>query len=464
MRLTTFAFWTSLLASGVACSAPSNDPASQSSDLASTKAPDPRFKVFASQDAAFAWATDFEKKYAAMQGAPVRTQVAPSDPRYATATKVVGDLWRAFGQLYPDRIAGLPAPYVVILEDPTVNAYAVYDPDLKQMADTFFILTGALGSATAPVSEGALYGLVGHELTHLLLLHKYPGVDRSIYYQVHGAEELGFLQEQDANAQSAIEQWTDLSQWVGDFPYPEFNGVPLLAGATLNQLLAPTVARASSAASPPPACAQAYAAGKAANDFMLATFDQVNFLWPLTDDQKTQASKLTTTLASAVHDCLAGGPTFVQALAQMNNLDEATARSALGSDPDMAPQLDNPNVMDAVVAVTNAKFAKLQALQKQYDYSTMRVRTYEEEADDNSMLTTHLLRKDSKGIGEFLFQEALPSDAARGQCTSILNAGNVPGYGMLADPHHGTCYRVYHVNLFNKLIFNKRDASTSRQR
>ncbi len=44
-----------------------------------------------------------------------------------------------------------------------------------------------------------------------------------------------------------------------------------------------------------------------------------------------------------------------------------------------------------------------------------------------------------------------PNDAKT--CRDLLAAGKVPGYGMLADPHHGPCYRAFHGNLFGHLVF-----------
>jgi hypothetical protein len=428
---------------------------SATTDTPAAAAPDPRFKIFASQDEAFTWAAGFEKSYAEQQGIAPRAAIPVTDARYDRANKVVADAWTGFRQLYPERMASLPAPYVVLLEDPTVNAYAVYDPAVKASPDAFFILTGALGSDTAPIDEGQLYGLVAHELTHLVLLHQYPGVSgsRSIYYAVHGHEELGFLQESDADVQAAIDAWTAQSKTVGDFPLPELNGIPLIGEPELSTLLVSTLARIAGGQTPPKACAAVKAASPELRDFVLRTFDQVNFTWPLSDDDKTALSSLTKKFATAAHDCLAGGPKLAEAFAAQYGIPESVVTMALESDPDFASQLATPNLVDAIVATTNAKFDRLRELAKQHDYANLRVRTFEEEADDNSMLVTHFLGKDSKGIASFLFHESLPDDATRARCQALLDAGTVPGYGFLADPHHGTCYRVYHVNLFNRLVF-----------
>jgi hypothetical protein len=417
-------------------------------------AADPRYKVFASDDEAFAWATGFEAGLATARGTAPRAFVARTDPRYAQARAVVGALWQGFDKLYPQVVAGLPAPVTILVEDSNVNAYAVFDPTLGQIPLAFFIQTAALGGSATPLTPAELHGLIGHELTHLVMAHVYPGVAnaRAIHYRVAGDETLGFLQEDDPQVKAAIEAWTDEADVVGDFPEAALHGVPFipsLLGQVLTSALHGQLAQTPVAA----ACTEAGAALGAILDLRNRTFDFANLTWPLDDATRAKLDGASAHFVDAATECFSAGPTMVEAMARALGIDPATAQMILARDPDAAAVASATNVAVAITTITKNKYAHLAALRVETDYSALRVRTDEEEADDNAMWVTHLIGQDSRGIGDFLLSHAIETPAARTACQAMLQKGTVPGYGFLSDPHHGTCYRVFHVDLFHRLIF-----------
>jgi hypothetical protein len=424
-------------------------------------AADPRFKQFASRDEAFTWAAGFEQLYAAATGIAPRKIIPHSDPRYAQAEQLVAQAWTGYGRLYPDVIHDLPAPYVVLLEDATVNAYAVYDDRLHAMPLAFFIQTAAFTPppGTPAPTPSALLGLVSHELAHLVLLHQYPGVNesRNIHYRLAvGSEELGFLQEDDATLKAPYDDWKALAAWVGDYPLVELNGVPAFAQGHLFDLFKAAIVSKITADSTTPACAQAASERQALSADVSATFDKVNMTWPLDDAGRTQLSQLSGAFVRDATACFAQGPTFAQLVATASGEDPAAVAAHLAHDPDLGPVKDNPNAMAALLTVASTKMAALRELAAHNDYATLRVRTFEEEADDNAMWVPHLIGQDSKGIGEFLTSVLTSQGGDLARCEALIQAGTAPGYGPFSDPHHATCYRIFHVGLFNQLIFSIR--------
>lgn len=424
---------------------------------------DNRYKTFATGADAHAWASEFQKFAATLKGLPPPSLVPFTDTRYARAEEVVNAVWNGYATLYPNIVGNHRPPFTILIDDQAAEAYAVYDPRINSLPLVFFIHTGVFGDASGgnSISRAGLYGLVGHELAHLIFAHVFPGVaeTRNIYYSVEeNKETLGFMQKNSSEVEQSVKSWMAQADYVGDFLFPEQNGIPVIAMATLNQVLVKTLRDQEKIAPSQTICAQALFDFSALHSFMISSMDQVNVTWPLELDGREKLNSLSSQLSKSGHQCLANGPTYEQAFKNASGMGDEQVNKIF-ADADLASQRHNNNVLDATIGIGTSKFAKLAELNKSTDYSKLRVRTFEEEADDNSMLVTHFIGEDPHGLGEFFLEKTLPNSDTKNRCREILAKGDIPGYGIFSDPHHGACYRVFHVELYNRIVFGAPTAS-----
>jgi hypothetical protein len=77
-------------------------------------------------------------------------------------------------------------------------------------------------------------------------------------------------------------------------------------------------------------------------------------------------------------------------------------------------------------------------------FDSLRTFTFEEEADDVSARVLFQLGIDPRGEGLFLLRRA-PAGYAQA-CLDTIASGRTPYYGGLADAHHASCWRYWHLN------------------
>jgi len=83
------------------------------------------------------------------------------------------------------------------------------------------------------------------------------------------------------------------------------------------------------------------------------------------------------------------------------------------------------------------------------DISSLRYFSTEEAADDATVPVLRDMGLAPDGVAQF-FTALLTGDAGA-QCNALLAAKTTPPYGDLVDEHHGTCYRIAHVEQLTTL-------------
>jgi hypothetical protein len=447
-----------------------------------------KFRIFtaATLDASIAdardWADGFEKAIAPSRGTPARAIIPRFDastgivnPDYVRAESIVNPLWAQYLKRYPSLIAPLPAPVVILIQDDEVNAFAVYDsrPGNEFIPVAFFIQTGALRPVQgrpAPTAAG-LGGLIGHELAHLVRQHVWPGVGptRDVHITAKNGDSLAGRQEDDPSLKPAYDLWVDLAGDVGDYPLAQLNGVPVLSqgglGMVFNAAFTDVVGRPNA----PQVCGQAALAYAGLQLVIGLALDPVSNTLNLPSDTLTDLNQLTASLVTEATQCAAAvtnPPTFLDVLEKFTGEDAAHTIADLKGDDDVSAQINNPNALDAIFKVGQSKIAKLSALavDPANDFKNLRVRTTEEEADDDAMEVTHAIyfasnnanqNFDSHGLAAFLYSEGMDTSSQAACKSKYLDPRPMvpPPYGPLSDPHHATCYRLYHIKKYHDLIY-----------
>ncbi len=397
------------------------------------------FVTFPDDDAANAWFTQVEAGMAQQQGRAPRAIVAHDDPRYMQARALADRGWDAFRTVRPVGKLADARPAVVVLEDPNVNAFvAPFDDMAKQGAFSIQVQTGLL-AVDAP-DDGRL-GVMMHELQHVVGLHVIAGVGdriRHFYVAPAGSELDPQDQPDDPAARAAWMTWTGYAHDIGAYTDDVLGGFPI-AGSQLDQLM--TLALQVGAQTNPGACTTAQGAiGNVRGEFRTSLLDDSLISTPsLASDIDGSFDQLRACLAG-----FSGG--FVELVAQATgqSVDQVTA----GMTADDLAVVSGKTPVDALVALGLDRRARMLATEQSFaeqlgrPWSALRFYSREEAADDTSIPVLRAAMLDPAGLAHFF----LPFlGDVRMTCEGDIASTSVP-YGVrLDDDHHGTCYRVEHI-------------------
>jgi hypothetical protein len=405
------------------------------------------FVTFESDADATEWFARFEEVLAEEELREPRPLLPQSDPRYAAMRELLDEGWESYrahrnvGDLGDSRVA------LVLVDDPAVNAFVAPDLDLSRAGLAVMVQTGLIEAGGSPE---AMFGLVMHELEHAIGLHVIPEVKDGFrrFYQVQpGAPEpFGFEQSTDPIAAEALLALFVIGQEVGLQPLPELNGLPLRPG-----MFADTVrfAHQSGVENDPASCGDADAGLELLVEFVGAHTDTLaGALVPGSDADSLDF--LTSEFLAALRDpCLAGSTaSLFDVLAAQLGASAADIRAAT-SPEDMA-LVDGEHLVDAIVAITLDRYAKIDAIDDTLDRETgggiesLRYYTAEEAADDSTVAVLRNAGAPPDGLASFMLGMLTPAD--RAECEAMIASGEVPPYGVdLVDDHHGTCWRAWHI-------------------
>ena len=394
------------------------------------------------------WFTGFEATLAASESRPPRALVAESDPRFVRMRDLLERGWASYAEQRPvgelDR-----APELVVIDDPSVNAFVAFDKTDGKIGWTVMVQTGLLD---LDASEPAILGVVMHELTHAVDRHVLPDAgDRfRIHYQVEPgeAEPLGFEQNDQPVARAAISAWRKLGEEAGPYPLAELNGVPTgseslmtrVFNAVLQRAVAPTRRPAPRRSSWSARSARSSASGRRRS---------MDCSRPLDDAERAELDRLSSDFLAALRDpCLAGSTldlfpliaelfnvTIEEVRAEFDPADEELIRGR----PSSIKSRSSPPIATARMREVEAMLVADTGL----DTSSLRYYSTEEAADDSTVPVLAGMDLPPDALGEFMLA-MLPADAQAG-CTEILGREEVPPYGDLIDEHHAFCWRAYHV-------------------
>jgi len=112
------------------------------------------------------------------------------------------------------------------------------------------------------------------------------------------------------------------------------------------------------------------------------------------------------------------------------------------------------HIVDGIAAIAADRRATMRmaeatfTMQTGRPWSALRYFSFEEDADDVSVMVLRGAKLDPAGNATFL-ATAIPDHLAR--CEQIIATGKAPPYGVeVADEHHATCWRLFHIRQLAK--------------
>lgn len=408
------------------------------------------FLFFEDHAAADAWFTGFEAMLATSESRPPRALVPESDPRFVRMRELIDRGWASYAEHRPvgelDR-----APELVVVDDPTVNAFVAFDREVGKIGWTVMVQTGLIELDS---SEPAILGVVMHELTHAVDRHVLPEAgDRiRIHYQVAPGEPepLGFAQLDEPVPRAAITAWRALGEEAGLYPLAELNGIPTgeaLMTSAFNAVLQSAVDNDRDA------CLAALERAAPLNEFLGARTSPLdNLLLPMDAGELAELDRLSSEFLAALRDpCLTGSTLDLFPL--LAELFGVTLEEVLAEfDPADAALIAGRPILDQITLLTADRHRRMREVEAMlvadtgHDTRSLRYYSTEEAADDSTVPVLDGMGLPPDAVGEF-FVGLVPGDA-QGACTELLGRGEVPPYGDLIDEHHANCWRAYHVTAF----------------
>jgi len=399
------------------------------------------FIFFDSEEAAATWFAGVEVKKAAQEFRDPRPTIPQSDPRFVRMRELLHRGWEAYKQTNPLADLAQHEPLLVVVEDPTVNAFVMPDPDSGKAGFAVMVHTTTLD--TEGLDDAAMLGLVMHELTHAVRLHVIPEVRERIrrFYVADDGEPFGFEQVDDPVARQHGETWRGLASEAGAFSNEGIGGIPF--GGQLSDIFTSVLGPHKD----DPACQQPLDDVRALGNDLGAMVSPLDFGLHL---DKPVRERVDAVLAEVRDQCLADfHDGFIEVVAGMAGVTPEQIRMTLT--PEDLAMVDGVHVIDAISALAIDRRTKMRAAEAAfadasgYPWDRLRFYSTEEAADDATVPVLHQIPLDPQGVGAFFLGALLDPDTSA-TCSGILAAGETPPYGVdLFDEHHATCWRVDHV-------------------
>ncbi len=424
-----------------ACAAPEYGDGTCQPDL-DCDAPDiDCFRLFDSQEEAETWFLDFEEQLAAQEFREPRGLVPDSDPRFQRMRDLLDQGWAAYQETNPVGDLASHSPALVLVEDPTVNAFVI--PDLASGNAGFAVMVQS-GLLDQNSSDQAMLGLVMHELEHAVGLHIVGDVKERLrlFYVADGIEPFGFEESEDAAAAEHGLAWRDLADEAGPYPHPELGGLPMFGGQ-LDQIFKTVI----SARTEDPPCTGPIGELDAISNEIGATYSPLDA--DLSVDDPTLPARTDEVLIALRDECLFDfQDSFIDVVAEIAGATPEEIRGSLS--PEDLELVEGVHFIDAVADLTLDRRLRMREVEEAFTADTglpwtaVRYFSYEEAADDATVPVLDTIGVAADGLAEFLFGAQDPE--TQDGCAGILDAGEVPPYGAdLSDEHHATCWRVDHV-------------------
>jgi hypothetical protein len=400
------------------------------------------FTLFSSQEEAEAFFAAFEEAWASQEFREPRPIVGSEDERWQQLRELLDRGWESYQQTFPVADLGDLSPWLVLVEDDTVNAFVI--PDLAHDKSTFLVIaqTGLLAGA----SDEEMLGLMLHELEHAVQLHLIRGnADRMRkFYLADGEEPIGALQPEDPNAREHGEFWLSLASSAGPWVDPGLGGLPMSEGVLGNLFVSVVFDRLSQDPDGCTAAAQQYSA--VANE-ATGLIDPLTVSLTVPQDSDLLDRSLAA-MAALRQDCLnREEDEFLSLFAAANGLTEDEVRQLL--DPETLALVEDQSFVDGTWALIEIQREQMRSIEASLltttsvDWSGLRYFSFEEAADDATVPVLEGLGMDPAALGSFLTL-SLP-EGLREDCVSLLQSGAVPYGDDLTDEHHATCWRIAHL-------------------
>ncbi len=400
------------------------------------------FEVISQQEAVERFG-QIEAKLAARTGVLPRKIYPATHELYPKAKEIAALVWSGFSKHYPKETSGLNVPEVVIIEDATANAYAVYDGATKTIPFLFVVHTSLL-----KMNRGAVLGVVAHEFAHLIFKHVDPQIMNSIkkhYVVTFEQEPFGYLQENDPVAEAQVKAALAEMANVGPNIVDEIGDLPfdIWGQAQYFQLLRFAFNKFKRAEISD--CEAVETNSQKVIGILIASTNMATQELKVPAKEKENLSALAKVLRENFKQCLSGiKPDLAKLFADQTGRDVAWVRKLIESQPERLDLVfdQQANLIDSFGAITRLSQEKLAKIQAEQDLKKLRIYTHEEHADEVSIEVMKALGLNPYNNSKFLLLN-IPK-AQRLECLSEIRTGKVPYYGNLSDPHHSTCYRLYH--------------------
>lgn len=408
------------------------------------------FTILENLPQAFTWYASYRQILTFALGEDPGNPLDAGDENYQVLQDKVNKLWSIYQQLHPERIGGVPAPLVVILQNIDANAFATYDRAAGIDPNIFFVNTGLLTEKFK--KNNAILGVIAHELAHHALGHTKPGESDRVskfYRKPAGSEPLGKLQNNDIQIQQAVGSWIEAAQMVGPFALPELKGYP---APTIGTPFLYTAAMAAAAAnSTRESCQQlpeiAFEASRAISQNLNHATQVINFAKPESLTLiRSSADKYNTHLRS----CLAGVQVSIMdiLLALQKTTEEKALDGSFLSSKELEVIKRKGNLAESLIEFAQLMSARKEKINKELNLNLFRIYTFEEQADDEAIQALLKLGLNSTPLATF-FRLSVPDEHLT-ECDALISSGTIPPYGILSDKHHSTCYRIFHAGEVEK--------------
>lgn len=412
------------------------------------------FQTFEDDASAATWFLTFETQLAAEEHRAPRTILTPDHPRWASTRQLLDDGWEAFRKHRPVGLLADKRPALVLLDDPTPNAFVI--PDLSNGKAGFVVMVQT-GLFDTGASDDGAFGVMMHEFQHVVGLHIVGDTKerlRTFYFASATEEPIGTDASDDPIAREAGVLWRTFADEAGRFRDENLRALPM--GGQLTTALQAAIAQAGTMEDPD--CMQARAALSGIANGIAGEMDPLSGEIAVT---ASIASKIDQAMATLKSACFAGqSRDLIEVIAQMSNQTVEAIEASM--QPADVALIKNKPAIDGFSALVIDRRAKLRQLEAEllastgHPWSTLRYFSTEEDADDVSVTVLRAAEVEPDyAIGD-VFVSFLPP-AGQSRCTELLDQYIVPPYGAdLVDEHHGNCWRAHHVRQFSEATQRRR--------
>ncbi|MFT3698699.1 MAG: hypothetical protein QM831_36470 [Kofleriaceae bacterium] len=417
-----------------ACSDPRYGDGTCNLDL-SCDAPDiDCYQTFADDNAATTWWNANQPLGSAY------TPIPQTDPRFVRVRASLDAGWAAFAKARPVGDLANEKPALVVIDRPLTNgAFVVGEKDVQPFV--VMVETGSL--ASTDVTDDALLGVMMHELQHAIGLHKLGTVadDLRKFYVAKGSEPLGRDQTNDSNTETLGLAWMDDAGSVGPWSQASLGGLPLDPSSIVYKIFSAGASTANQTNAS--ACAQPLAAVNADLTAIVNAMSPVDQSLPA--DTTSLAPNIEAHLSTLSSACFTSS--FPYDVLDIGAAVYHTTRAqfAAALDPHTLSLVQNVPFMQGIDAVTKDMRTQMRSLEQMFQqasgtaWSGLRYFSYEEDADDVSEMVMKAAGKEPTAMGTFLH-------VALGSAAGACDQATTVGYGVdLNDAHHGTCWRIGHL-------------------
>ena len=403
------------------------------------------FHTFESDEAAAVWFAEFEKQLAIEQARPPRKLLDASDPRWASTRKLLDDGWAAFKASRPVGDLRDARPALVLIEDPTTNAFVA--PDLASGKAGFAVMVQTGLFESGGTEEGA-FGVMMHEFQHAVGLHVVGDTKlriRKFYVAGKGGEPIGRFEVDNPTVREYGEGWLAIADEIGIRNDAPLGGLPL--GGQIAFILDAAMQQAGEMQTA--TCTSARMQLASLRDAIKATVDPISGALAL---DATIPDRVQQVLQDLRTGCFASFTAdLIHVGATLGNTTPEMIEAAMT--PEDIALVKGKHVVDGIAVLTADRRAKMRAIESAFEaktgrpWSALRYFSAEEDADDVTVPVLRHAKVQPDAIGPF-FVSFLP-DEAEARCQSMLDRREVPPYGIdIQDDHHGTCWRAHHVRQF----------------